>query len=63
MNEAGKIKRFYGKEEIESMNVIFGKNAGNNWFSRDELSFASKIDLNDFDLAQVRNDWASNFAD
>ena len=63
MNEAGKIKRFYEKSEIETMNVIFGKNVGNNWFSRDELSFASRIDLSDFDLAQVKSDWASNFAD
>lgn len=63
MNEAVKIKRFYNQEEIESMNMIFGKNPGNNWFSRDELSFANEIDLFDFDLEQVKMDWKSNFAD
>lgn len=63
MNDASRVKRFYDRDEIESMNVIFGKNAGNNWFSRDELSFANEIDLSDFDLEQVRSDWKSNFAD
>ena len=63
MGDIGKIKRFYDRDEIESMNVIFGKNSGNNWFSRDELSFASRIDLADFNLAEVRSDWNSNFVD
>lgn len=63
MSETNKIKRFYDKKEIESMNIIFGKNAENNWFSRDELSFANGVDLSNFDLEQVRNDWNSNFID
>ena len=64
MNETGKFNRFYEKQEIESMNIIFGKNEGNKWFSRDELSFASGIDLfNTENLAQAKNDWHNSFID
>lgn len=64
MNESNKINRIYDKIEIESMNVIFGKNVGNNWFTRDELSFANNLDLYDPDiLSQAKNDWYNNFID
>lgn len=63
MSEVKKFKSFYNKNEIQTMNIIFGKNAENNWFSRDELSFANGIDLLNADLEQVRNDWNSNFLD
>lgn len=62
MNEVGKINRHYEIEEIESMNIIFGKNQGNNWFSRDELSFANSVDLYNIEnLAQVKIDWNNSF--
>ena len=58
------INRVYDKIEIESMNVIFGKNVGNNWFSRDELCFANTLDLYNTDiLSQAKNDWNNNFID
>ena len=64
MNEAGKIKRFYDKKEIESMNIIFGKNNGNNWFSREELVFANEFDLYDLDqISEAQNDWSNSFID
>ena len=64
MNESNRINRIYNKIEIESMNVIFGKSVGNNWFTRDELSFANGIDLYDPDtLSQAKNDWHNNFID
>lgn len=63
MSEVKKFKSFYNKNEIQTMNIIFGKNAENNWFSRDELSFANGIDLLNADLEKVRNDWNSNFLD
>ena len=58
------IKRFYEEEEIKSMNFLFNKNEGNNWFSRDELCFANGIDL--FNLDEVldsKNDWSNSFID
>ena len=58
------INRVYDKIEIESMNVIFGKNVGNNWFSRDELCFANTLDLYNPDiLSQAKIDWNNNFID
>ena len=58
------INRVYDKIEIDSMNVIFGKSIGNNWFTRDELSFAKTIDLYNPDvLSQAKNDWNNSFID
>lgn len=58
------INRIYDKIEIESMNTIFGKNVGNNWFTRDELSFANTVDLYNPDiLSQAKNDWHNSFID
>ena len=64
MSVSNRINRIYDKIEIESMNVIFGKNVGNNWFTRDELSFANGIDLYNPDiLSQAKNDWNNSFFD
>jgi hypothetical protein len=58
-----KFVRFYENAEIESMNILFGKNIHNNWFTQEELVFASDVDLLDREnLEKARIDWInSNF--
>ena len=42
------------------MNFLFGKNNSNNWFTQEELSFASNIDLfNKEKVENAKNDWIS----
>ena len=63
MEENGKNKvknfiRYYNNEEIQSMNFIFGKEENNNWFTQEELSFASEVDLFNKDKLEIaRNNW------
>ena len=64
MSDSRVFNRFYEEQEINTMNIIFGKNEGNKWFSRDELSFASSIDLfNNDSIAQAKQDWHNSFID
>lgn len=37
--------KLYKNEEIKSMNYVFGKSEGNEYFTQFELELASKIDL------------------
>ena len=65
-NNVVKVKnfiRFYDTNEINSMNFLFGKNDSNNWFTQEELAFASNINLqNKEQVEKARNDWfISNF--
>lgn len=45
MMEKREIIRNYQKEEIKSMNYIFGKPLNNMTFTKDELKLCSKINL------------------
>jgi len=55
--------RYYNDLEIQSMNLLFGKNTNNNWFTQEELVFANDVDLlNPENLQQAQLDWiSSNF--
>lgn len=63
-NIANKLKknfiRLYENQEIESMNYIFNKHITNNWFTHEELSFVSQVNLFDKEiLNEVRDSWMS----
>lgn len=47
------ITRIYKKEEIESMNYIFGKAEDNKAFTKFELEAANKIDLFNRQLVSI----------
>lgn len=64
-NTTGKLKknfiRLYENQEIESMNYIFDKNTTNNWFTQEELAFASQVDLlNKGSLDDVKESWLNS---
>ena len=64
-NTTGKLKknfiRLYENQEIESMNYIFDKNNTNNWFTQEELAFASQVDLfNKGSLNDVKESWLNS---
>lgn len=64
MNRVKKFIRNYNDIEIKSMNNIFGKNVENNWFTQEELSFASDFNLLDnTEIEKAKQDWiACNLA-
>jgi len=59
--EKTKVKnfiKFYNDKEIQSMNFLFGKNNSNNWFTQEELAFASDFDLlSKENLEIARSSW------
>ena len=61
MEDKNKVKnfiRYYNDEEIQSMNFLFGKDSSNNWFTQEELVFASDVDLfNKKNLEIAKNNW------
>lgn len=53
--------RFYENDEIESLNLLFGKNVNNNWFTQEELAFASDVNLFDKEhVGRARMDWINS---
>jgi hypothetical protein len=64
MSDKPRIKkfiRFYENEEIESLNILFDKNINNNWFTQEELAFASDVDLlNRKNLEKAKEDWINS---
>lgn len=61
MGDINKVKnfvRFYENDEIESLNILFGKNSNNNWFTQEELAFACDVNLFDKEnLGRAQIDW------